>query len=521
VPSLAGADEVAAELGVSRRQVYVLLQRFRVDSGLVTDLMPDRSSGGRGRSRLDDRVETIIHETVRKRFLSRQKRSVSVIYREIRRACLGDGLSAPAWNTVSSRIACLHPALVAASRGGPDAARPLLSAGDEVPCAETILEKVQIDHTVIDLIVVDQRERQPIGRPYLTLGFDEASRCVVGMVVTLEPPSATSVGLCLAHMTGDKRAWLDDLGVKVAWPMAGKPERLYVDNATEFKSEALRRGCEQHGIELSYRPLGRPHYGGIIERIIGTVMGWVHELPGTTFSNPTERGAYDSDKQAALTMGELTRWLALAVSSYHGTVHSTLRQTPAGRWADGVARCGTPPVVADRTAFLVDFLPVIRRKLTRIGFVVDHVHYFADVLKPWIARRDQLGKFIIRRDPRGISRIWVLDPDGDAYVPVPYRNVTHPAVSVWEHRQALDQLKQRGIQQVYEQALFGMIDQMRRIAEEATKTTRRTRRAAERRRHSPDSTTLRQRPGPPPDPPEADGDLTAAPAPWFAEIEQW
>lgn len=54
--------------------------------------------------------------------------------------------------------------------------------------------------------------------------------------------------------------------------MAGKPRRLYLDNASEFKSEALRRGCEQHGIELSYRPLGRPHYGGIIERIVGTVM---------------------------------------------------------------------------------------------------------------------------------------------------------------------------------------------------------------------------------------------------------
>jgi putative transposase len=83
---------------------------------------------------------------------------------------LAEGLPSPAWNTVSSRIAGLHPARVAASRGGPDVARPLLSAGDDVPCAETILEKVQIDHTVIDVIVVDERERQPIGRPYLTLG---------------------------------------------------------------------------------------------------------------------------------------------------------------------------------------------------------------------------------------------------------------------------------------------------------------------------------------------------------------
>ena len=44
-------------------------------------------------------------------------------------------------------------------------------------------------------------------------------------------------------------------------------------------SEALRRGCAQHAITLEYRPPGRPHYGGIVERIIGTAMTAVHELP--------------------------------------------------------------------------------------------------------------------------------------------------------------------------------------------------------------------------------------------------
>ncbi|MDQ1538730.1 MAG: putative transposase [Actinomycetota bacterium] len=66
-----------------------------------------------------------------------------------------------------------------------------------------------------------------------------------------------------------------------------------MDNAGEFKSEALRRGCEQHGIKLDYRPPGEPHYGGIVERVIGTMMQMIHELPGTTHpdlqgSNPTE-----------------------------------------------------------------------------------------------------------------------------------------------------------------------------------------------------------------------------------------
>lgn len=37
---LAAVDEAAMELGISRRRVYVLLERYRRGSGLVTDLVP-------------------------------------------------------------------------------------------------------------------------------------------------------------------------------------------------------------------------------------------------------------------------------------------------------------------------------------------------------------------------------------------------------------------------------------------------------------------------------------------------
>jgi len=52
------------------------------------------------------------------------------------------------------------------------------------------------------------------------------------------------------------------------------------------------------------------------------MMKMVHELLGTTFSNIIEHGNYDSDKKASLTLTELEKWLALAVSSYHLSVHS-------------------------------------------------------------------------------------------------------------------------------------------------------------------------------------------------------
>lgn len=514
------ADDAAQSLGLSRRQVYVLIRRARQGSGLVTDLARGQSSGGKGKGRLSEPVELIIRDLLQKRFLTRQKRSLAALYREVAQACKARKLPVPARNTVALRIVSLDPRKVARCRGGPDAARDLQGVGGVPPEVTAPLEQVQIDHTVIDLIIVDERDRQPIGRPYLTVAIDVFTRCVPGMVVTLEAPSAVSAGLCLAHAACDKRPSLERLNVEMGWPMSGKPKLLYLDNAAEFKSEALRRGCEQHGIQLSYRPPGLPHFGGIVERIIGTAMQMIHELPGTTFSNPNQRGKYDSDGMAALTLRELERWLTLAIGAYHGSVHGTLLQPPAALWADAVARSGTPAIVTHATAFLVDFLPVIRRTLTRTGFVIDHIHYYADALKPWIARRGSLPAFLIRRDPRDISRIWVLEPEEQHYLEIPYRTLSHPAITLWEQRQALARLRQLGREQVDEAALFRMIRQMRDIVDTAQHTTRKTRRDTERRRHlktrSPPGT-----PAPPvadiPDT-QTDGQPPATP---YDQIEEW
>lgn len=251
-----------------------------------------------------------------------------------------------------------------------------------------------------------------------------------------------------------------------------------------------------------------------MERVIGTLMQSVHDLPGTTFSNPRERGSYDSEKKATLTLQELERWFALAVSSYHGQVHRGLWQTPTGRWTAGIGVSGEPGTVTDAAAFLIDFLPVVRRTVTRTGFTIDHVEYFSDVLRPWIAKREKLGRFVIRRDPRDISRIWVLDPDDATYVDVPYRRTSHPPVSVWEQRAAITQLRAAGRKEVDEEALFRTVEQMREVVNAAALSTKRARRTVQRRTEAP----VAQRPTL--TPPTLSSDETGA-VRAYAEIEEW
>ncbi len=479
----AAAEEAATELGISIRKVYELINRWRAGTGLVTDLAMGHSNGGKGKHRIEAEVNSIISEVIETLYLSRQKRSEELIVREVRMRCLQAGHPMPAGNTIRARIQSLDALVVTQKREGSDAARRLRAAAGKTPEATGPLNVVQMDHTPMDVMVVDQRSRESIGRPHLTLAIDTFTRCVVGMLLTLEAPSATSVGLCLAHTVSDKGTWLARFGLTdMTWPMHGKPERLFTDNAAEFKSEALTRGCEQHGITLDYRPPGQPHFGGIIERVIGTAMKMAHALPGTTFSNTKERGKYNSEAKAIFTLFELEKWLTLAIGTYHGSVHKGLWEAPGAVWKSSTESC-KPVSVKNEKAFLVDFLPVLHRSINRTGFVLDYITYYADVLKPWIANRDKLARFVIRRDPRDLSRVWVLDPENNEYLEIPYRSFGNPAVTLWEHRKAIEKLRENGRAQIDELALFRMIAVMRKIEETAEKDTKQARRNKERRSH--------------------------------------
>lgn len=69
-------------------------------------------------------------------------------------------------------------------------------------------------------------------------------------------------------------------------------------------SRAFVRACRDEGMRIVWRIPDKPHYGGHIERLIGTQMGAVHLLPGSTFSNPGDRGDYRASKSARVRRGK-------------------------------------------------------------------------------------------------------------------------------------------------------------------------------------------------------------------------
>ena len=326
------AKVAARQLQLSVTQAYRLLERYRADPRL-TSLLPARRGPKTGGRRLPQVIEEVIQTAIEELYLSRQKPGFTALLMEIRRRCRALDLPRPSRNAVRLRLAARPASHIVSRREGRKAARDRFAPVTGSLEAPWPLSIVQIDHTLVDVIVVDAVTRKPVQRPWLTVSIDVCSRCVLGFFLSLEPPSATSVALCIAHSALPKEGWLATRNIDQVWPMSGIPERLHLDNAREFRSEALRRGCEQYGIAIDYRPVRTPHYGGHIERLIGTMMGKVHLLPGTTFSDVRVKGDLDPQKYAAMTLEELERWLAHAIAGdYHRNIHGSLNIPPLTAW---------------------------------------------------------------------------------------------------------------------------------------------------------------------------------------------
>ena len=452
----------AASLKVSTATLYRLIRRFRKERR-VSALLPGKRGRPVGTRVISQEVEEIIQKSIHDIYLVPERPPLKELVRQVAARCRVGGEQPPTERTIKRRVDRIDPQLRARLRQD-EAGLEEMNATPGKLEAERPLDIVQIDHTLTDIVVVDEETRRFVGRPWLTIGIDVFTRMVTGFSLSFEPPQRTSVALCLLHSVYDKTAWLQSLGIDIPWPVAGLPNRIGVDNAAEFVSGDFRAACREFGMKLEHRPIGKKHFGGHIERLIGTQMGAIQLLPGTTHGSIKERQSYDSQESAVLTMKELETWLALEIAGkYHQTVHRTLLRPPIAVWRDWDDKIPLE-MPTDRLGFWVSFLPSEPRALRRDGIHLFNIRYWSDALRADVGRTK--GLLTVKYDPRNISRVFVQRENGH-WVEARYRELRRPAISLWEYRAALRWLRERGRKEVNENIIFQTVVQQREIVAKA------------------------------------------------------
>lgn len=476
----ADVDRAALLLGISTSNAYRLISLLAADPR-PTALLPRPPGPDAGLGLLDAGVEAVISEVIERSYCSSQKPKESGVIADIRRKCRAKGLTPPGRKAVHTRIQAVDLFTRIRSREGENAAeRTAPRPGGLV--ADAPNQVWLIDHTLADVILVDRRYRLPIGRPTLTLIIDAYTRMCVGCYVSLGAPSIIQTAMALLRAFMPKEALLESIGHDWPWPCHGFPQILHSDNGVDFKSIAIRRGLDTYGVAQDFRPVHQPRYGALIERFIGTLMGELHLVPGTTFSNVQQRGEYDSDRRAVMTLDAFETWVLLQISRYHRSPHRGIDGfTPQSRWEEAVAGGFEPRAVPPSYAedVLLAFLPSAKRQLSRTGIHFKRLRYWAPWFGPLV--RKGAGSVEIRFDPRDMSFIWVLGPTGWERVHLYHRKAPF---TLREHELASAELRAKAGTSVNEDDIHSLRDQTEEMIDAEARATRRARRRAEHAQRS-------------------------------------
>ena len=421
--------------------------------GHVGCLVDSEMKGGKDKGRFDDLVEEKINEIIYEVYLDGQ--SFGDTYRKIVDAFEELGYKVPHENSIRRRIQKISEYERTASRVGPRTADQKFDAKvGSIPHAKVPLSLVQIDHTQLDIMLVDEAERKPFKRPWITVLIDVFSRVVLGFYISFDPPGAYAVGRAIAHAVLRKEKFLKSIGLEdVTWPCWGKMATLFCDNGKDFRGTMLKESCANYLITLKWRPPRKPEFGGHIERLMGTIAEELKDLAGTTKVSKEMRAKFKPEKTAAMTLSEFERWFTLWVAQvYNKRPHRGIGgQLPIEKWREGIngnsehPGIGKPQLILDEDKLRLDLLPQYKRTIQRTGVHILKFKYFSGVLRKWIGAVDEKARgkvkpqrqFVFKMNPHDISEILFLDPSDNKYHTIQSTlNIKPYRISIWEYRRA-------------------------------------------------------------------------------------
>lgn len=476
-----GVEEIAKENNQSAVTIYSWIKIYEQTSQ-ISSLISKTSQRGKKGSRLNTQTEAIVQEILGELYLSKQRYGFRKIYNKIARECKKINLEAPHENTVRNRIDSIDPKEAMKKRYGHKMAKEKFSNFEgEFPEGNYPMDVVQIDHTPLDILVVDKIHRKPLGRPYLTLAIDTYSRMVAGVYISLQAPGYFNVSQCLLSVFTKKDMYLQTQEVDGEWNIYGLPRVIHVDNGADLVSSDMQRVCDEYGITLLKRPVARPQFGAHVERVLGTINKEVHNLSGTTFSNIAQKGDYNSQKEATFTLEELTKWLIhYIVNIYHKKYHHGIDMSPENKYIKGIIgddeTAGTgilPPIIDDLDNIKISLLPTYYRTVQKDGISLDGITYYSDVLRHWIGVADDTKNKIqhkIKRDPLNIQKIYFYDPEIKEYFDVPYRKMYAPVMTLWDLYAVKRYLKEKKISNYSEDNLFEAYELLEKMEQDVANT---------------------------------------------------
>ncbi len=400
----------ARQFGLHPNTLYAWLRAYDCHPSL--SILSRKTRTDLHKTKLLPQVEKLIRKNLAR--IMELGVSVKVVAGDVASTCVKNGLPAPHYNTVRSRL-CAWLEEQRLSSGGTSSERDHGHEKNRFPATHP-LALVEVWLLRVDVVIIDGKER-PTGEAWLTVAFDCFSGAVIGISTSERRPGQFEIGKCLASVILPKTLVLQKYGISGEWLCNGIPEVIVI-HGKEFRSRDFMNTCHNYGIlpvwtdeKLSFEP---------------NVCEYVEEI----------KKVFTPDRVSVVRGERFEHGVISQTVAYNARVDPKSNPSPIGRFELHVTRMKTSrsrlsySSIADANAkkrAQFDFWPSVVRTIQKNGVTIDGIRYCAPALLSW---RDEANartkgtslKMVFKLDEQNISEVWVLHPQLMRYVKVQSRS---------------------------------------------------------------------------------------------------
>ena len=389
-------------------------------------LFPSHRYKGNKVDRLNKKVIEIINGLANE-YYSENKISMKSIDRSVR-SQINDykiknpssTITIPTYKAIRDRILNVPYEKQQIKREGKNTTKAKTAYKRNVIQSDFVLDRVEMDHTPMDIHVVYDDKKTLAGRPNLTVLIDHHSHMLLGFMMSFVPPSTAVLSAACLNAFIPKTIH-KELGIKYDWPAKGIPKTLVTDNGNEFWSASFATTANEIGFPVQYCPVKKANYKGRCERFFGKMNSmFLDNLPGVV-RKPNKCGEkYDAAQEATLTFTELKeRFLLWVTGVYHNLPldHKNMA-TPNELWAESEEML--PIIEEDENELRLHLLSTWYPTLGKNGVQRKNEEYCNRALRD-LYRRDGGGKVTGKYSPLDLGMVYILDEKNQKYIPVENR----------------------------------------------------------------------------------------------------
>lgn len=413
--------KIAERLGVTKVPTSSTVMKWMRDyqtSSCNAAALVDRYRIAKRDKKLPEALEDLIWKVLKREYFTRANHSArhahNQLQSEIKEAIKSGSVAANdevSYPTLIRRINEVDLYHRVATREGSAQARMECRTAFPEGYPNYPLERVEIDHTPLNWVVICDRTGLPLGRPVLTVMIDAYSGYILGFYLSFYGPGLTSVSGVVRSSLLPKSKLMEAANLSNPWLSHGLGDEWVIDNGLEFHSFGFKQMAMCMGVDLMYCRVRTPWLKPHVERFFST-LNTVTLMRGKITKAMANVTRIDPYKDAAITFSDLVQGLLQFIVDVHPFEPNWRKMArPFDLFKEGLERC--PPAMFPGNLDDLKLASGMSKMLTLGpgGIELMGLPYGSYDFKDIANKHGTRIKVLCKWDPDDLSNLYVQPPD--------------------------------------------------------------------------------------------------------------